>query len=117
MPVLRKGDDSPWVSELQQTLKQSGFYQKTVDGDFGDGTENAVRAFQLARHLPVTGSADDATMRAAGLDHLIGSVTAASPESAALLFPGTRFENVESNLAFVVNGLVASGLTDKSMFI
>lgn len=117
MPALRKGDDSPWVSELQRMLKRAAFYQKTVDGDFGDGTENAVRAFQLSLHLPVTGFADEATLRAAGLDHLIGPVGTASPESAALLFPGTRFENVESNLPFVVNGLVVSGLTDKSMFL
>jgi peptidoglycan L-alanyl-D-glutamate endopeptidase CwlK len=105
------------VSELQQRLKDRGFYQKTVDGDFGDGTDNAVRAFQLSLHLPVTGQGDEATMRALGLDHLVGPVDTSTAESVALLFPGTRFENVETNLPFVVKGLVASGLTDKRMFL
>jgi peptidoglycan L-alanyl-D-glutamate endopeptidase CwlK len=117
MPVLRKGDDSPWVAEAQQKLKDRGFYTKLVDGDFGDGTGNAVRAFQLSRHLPVTGDADDATLRALDLDHLIGPSRDSGPESVALLFPGTRFANVETNLPFVVSGLATSGLRDKRMFL
>jgi len=28
MPVLRNGDDSPWVSEAQRALKERGFYEK-----------------------------------------------------------------------------------------
>lgn len=117
MPVLRNGDDSPWVSEAQRALEERGFYDKTLDGDFGSGTENAVRAFQLSLHLPVTGQVDEATARALGLDHLIGPASAGTPESVALLFPGTRFENVETNLPFVVQGLIASGLRDKRMFL
>jgi peptidoglycan L-alanyl-D-glutamate endopeptidase CwlK len=117
MPVLRKGDDSPWVTEVQRALKERRLYEKTTDGDFGDGTENAVRAFQLSLHLPVTGQVDDATARALGLDHLMGVVRTSAPESVALLFPGTRFENVESNLPFVVKGLVAGRLRDKNMFL
>ena len=117
MPVLRNGDDSPWVASAQRALQQRGLYAKTIDGDFGHGTENAVRAFQLSLHLPVTGQVDEETARALGLDDLIGAVLTSSPESVALLFPGTRFENVEANLPFVVKGLVADGLRDKSMFL
>ncbi len=117
MPILRNGDDSPWVSDAQRALKERGFYQKAIDGDFGSGTENAVRAFQLSLHLPVTGQIDEATARALGLDHLIGPVGTCSPESTSLLFPGTRFANVESNLPFVVRGLTQSALADKTMFL
>jgi len=117
MPVIRKGDDSPWVIEVQKALAARGLYKKAVDGDFGDGTDNAVRAFQLSIPLPVTGDVDEATARALGLDHLVGEVVNSSPESVALLFPGTRFDNVEANLPFVVRGLVADGLRDKSMFL
>lgn len=117
MPVLRNGDDSPWVSEAQRALKDRGFYNKTIDGDFGNGTENAVRAFQLSLHLPVTGQVDEATAKALELEHLVGPARTSTPESAALLFPGTRFENVETNLPFVVGGLIASGLRDKRMLL
>jgi len=117
MPVLRNGDDSPWVSEVQRALKDREFYNKTIDGDFGNGTENAVRAFQLSLHLPVSGQVDEATARVLGLEHLVGPARTSTPESAALLFPGTRFENVETNLPFVVRGLIASGLRDKSMLL
>jgi putative chitinase len=117
MPILRNGDDSPWVSEAQRVLKERGFYQKAIDGDFGNGTENAVRAFQLSLRLPATGQIDEATARALGLEHLIGPARTSTPESAAVLFPGTRFENIESNLPFVVRSLIASGLLDKSFFL
>jgi peptidoglycan L-alanyl-D-glutamate endopeptidase CwlK len=117
MPVLRKGDDSPWVSDVQRALEARGFYGKTIDGDFGHGTEQAVRAFQLSRPLPGTGEVDEPTARALGLAHLIGPVTTTGPESAALLFPGTRFENVDANLPFIVKGLVASDLRDKRMLL
>lgn len=117
MPNLRNGDDSPWVSELQQALKDRGFYQRAVDGNFGNGTESAVRAFQTSAALPVTGQGDETTCRALLLDHLIGPVPAWNAQSAALLFPGTRFRNIENNLPFVVSGLIASGLTDKRMFL
>jgi len=117
MPILRNGDDSPWVSDVQRVLQERGFYQTAIDGDFGSGTENAVRGFQLSLHLPVTGQVDEATARALGLDHLIGPVRTCSPESAALLFPGTRFANVECNLPFVVGGLTQTALADKPMFL
>ena len=117
MPILRHGDDSPWVSEVQTALKAGGFYERRVDGDFGDGTANAVRAFQHSVPLAVTGEADEPTVRALGLGHLVGTVSVSSPESVALVFPGTRFANIEVNLPFVVKGLVASGLDDKRMLL
>ena len=117
MPTLKRGDDSPWVATAQRALQERRFYDKRVDGDFGDGTENAVRAFQLSLQLPVTGQVDADTARALGLEQLIGPAGPGQPEAAAILFPGARFENVESNLPFVVRGLVASHLRDKSMFL
>jgi putative chitinase len=117
MPVLKNGDDSPWVAKLQRALQQRSLYTKTIDGDFGDGTENAVRAFQLSLHLPVSGEVDDATARALGLNELTDPVRTSSPESVALIFPGTRYASIEANLPFVVKGLVADQLLDKSMFL
>lgn len=117
MPVLRRGDDSPWVATVQQALRDRRLYDRRVDGDFGDGTENAVRAFQLSVQLPVSGVVDEATATALGLPDLVGPARNQSPESANLLFPGTRFELVQANLPFVVRAMVATQLRDKPMFL
>jgi len=43
--------------ELQRLLNRAGFDAGTPDGVIGRGTEAAIRAFQQARGLPVTGEA------------------------------------------------------------
>lgn len=53
-----KGDD---VKNLQQKLKDLGYYRSTVDGKYGSGTKNAVKAFQKMNGLSQTGTADLAT--------------------------------------------------------
>ncbi|MFC0848561.1 peptidoglycan-binding protein [Streptomyces noboritoensis] len=45
-PVLRKGDDGPEVTELQDRLAQLTIYNGRIDGHFGSKTENAVRTYQ-----------------------------------------------------------------------
>ncbi len=60
-----KGDD---VARLQALLCLSGFDAKPIDGDFGGGTEQAVKACQADRGLPATGTAEDAIQKAIGMD-------------------------------------------------
>jgi peptidoglycan DL-endopeptidase LytE len=56
------GMSSPQVKELQQLLKEKGFFTyPTATGYFGTITEQAVKAFQASVRLPVTGIVDDAT--------------------------------------------------------
>ena len=55
MPILQRGSSGPDVLALQQRLKDLGFDPKGVDGNFGPGTEAAVRAFQQAKGLGVDG--------------------------------------------------------------
>ncbi|MCW2992202.1 MAG: Peptidoglycan-binding domain 1 protein [Solirubrobacterales bacterium] len=55
-----KGDQVIW---LQQHLASEDA-SVTVDGMFGDETDAALRAFQAARALPVTGTTDPATWAA-----------------------------------------------------
>jgi len=56
------GMSSSKVKELQQLLKEKGFFSyPQATGYFGPITEEAVRAFQKAANLPVTGVVDDAT--------------------------------------------------------
>ena len=55
MPTLQRGSKGPAVLALQQRLKDLGFDPNGVDGNFGPGTETAVRAFQQAKGLGVDG--------------------------------------------------------------
>ncbi|HSS74353.1 MAG TPA: peptidoglycan-binding domain-containing protein [Gaiellaceae bacterium] len=52
---LSAGDSGPEVKTLQQALKQLGLYDAAVDGDFGQGTKDAVVAFQNAHNLTPDG--------------------------------------------------------------
>lgn len=65
---LRRGDYGTAVTALQQLLKARGYDLGNygpkldgIDGDFGKKTEDAVKAFQQASGLPVTGVYDEAT--------------------------------------------------------
>ncbi|CZT36378.1 peptidoglycan-binding protein [Rhizobium sp. 9140] len=53
--ILRRGSKGPAVDQLQRGLAAAGHYLLTVDGDFGPGTEAAVKTFQRARGLVVDG--------------------------------------------------------------
>ncbi|MBI5157751.1 MAG: peptidoglycan-binding protein [Acidimicrobiia bacterium] len=64
--VLALDDRGPAVIELQTLLTNQGFNPGPIDGKFGPRTEAAVRSFQTARSLPVTGVVDTATWTALG---------------------------------------------------
>lgn len=51
------------VTALQSALSSTGYYHGSLDGDFGSGTTDAVRAYQKARGLRVTGMAGPSTQR------------------------------------------------------
>lgn len=61
--TLREGDSGTLVRQLQQALKDQGYYAGVVDGLFGFGTTDAVKAFQRAKGLTVDGEAGAGTMR------------------------------------------------------
>ena len=130
---------------LQSALKQLGFDPRGVDGKFGAGTEAAVKAFQKSKGLVPDGIAGPATMAAlqanaavAGAD--VGgattgaAVTDPAPTTApttpaagatctvtvaacAKMFPGVPLKNIETNLPFVMDAMVAAGLGDKPMVL
>ena len=54
-PILKKGSKQPEVRDLQEALRALGHDPGPIDGDFGAGTEAAVKAFQAARDIPVDG--------------------------------------------------------------
>ncbi|MDO5327572.1 MAG: peptidoglycan-binding protein [Clostridia bacterium] len=59
---LKLGSQGDEVRTVQRKLKELGFYKGTVDGDFGAGTENAVKAFQKQYGLTVDGKVGNNTM-------------------------------------------------------
>ena len=64
---LRRGDSGPEVAAMQQLLLKwdpKCLPEYGADGDFGKETEDAVKAFQKAKGLPVTGVYDAATEKA-----------------------------------------------------
>ena len=54
---LEKGAKGNAVTELQKRLKELGFYSITIDGDYGNGTVNALKAFEEYNGLEPTGIA------------------------------------------------------------
>ena len=60
----RKGDSGSDVKKLQRALKIVGIYDESIDGSFGDSTEEAVKAFQRDNKLTQDGVAGSATIKA-----------------------------------------------------
>lgn len=63
-PLLRKGDKGESVELLQRALAARGFSPGAIDGDFGPGTERAVKAFQTDARLQADGVAGENTWKA-----------------------------------------------------
>jgi LysM repeat protein len=57
---------NPQIAGLQVALRAQGLYRGPIDAISGPGTVEAVRAFQQAEGLPVTGLADTRTRAALG---------------------------------------------------
>lgn len=62
--TLKNGSSGSEVKEMQQRLKELKYYTGSVDGDFGAGTEAAVREFQQNNGLTVDGKAGKKTLDA-----------------------------------------------------
>jgi len=61
LPILRPGMRGSQVVELQKKLSNLGFLKTGVDGDFGPGTAEAVKAFQKSNGLEPDGVVGGAT--------------------------------------------------------
>lgn len=61
--AVKRGDKSDEVAALQVRLRLAG-EPVGADGDFGGGTEAALKRFQQSKRLPATGVADPATWAA-----------------------------------------------------
>ena len=59
--------DSDLVRRVQQSLKDKGYNAGSIDGQWGPATEDAVRRFQQASGLPLTGELGGPTLSALGV--------------------------------------------------
>lgn len=62
--TLSKGAKSDEVLDMQNRLFELGFFLDDRDGAFGSKTQTAVKMFQQAAGLPISGIADGATLAA-----------------------------------------------------
>jgi len=95
-PVLKLGSDGSDVYDLQERLKELGYYTGALDGKFASGTQSAVIAFQKGNGLTADGIAGRATqdrMYSSSAAAAQISVAAASP-SYTLLKPGSQGADV-----------------------
>ena len=76
--TLHAGMSGDAVTALQNSLVAAGYLARTVDGDYGSTTKEAVYLFQKDKGLSATGEADDATRdairRAEGAGYRNGGV-------------------------------------------
>lgn len=119
MQTLKLSASGPDVVRLQKQLQKRGFSPGNIDGDFGPGTEAAVRAFQHSEGLLVDGVAGHRTLTALGLsDEAPPSVLAAvTTQTVSRMFPFTPIGNIKANLPPMLAGLEAFALTDRYMVL
>lgn len=62
--TLRKGDEGPEVQMMQLALTELGYLTSAADGNFGTGTQTAVKKFQADNGLDSDGIAGKMTLEA-----------------------------------------------------
>lgn len=67
------GSSGSEVKQIQQKLKEWGYYKGNVDGVYGSQTQQAVKNFQKANGLKVDGIAGEKTLAAIGISSSGGS--------------------------------------------
>ena len=91
--TLEAGMKNDQVRNLQKRLKDLGYYNGSVDGSYGEGTQAAVMAFQLRNNLTVDGKAGPATQRV-----LYGSTSNITYPSMRIGEEGTSVRNLQYTL-------------------
>jgi len=54
---------------VQSGLAQRGYYHGAIDGEIGSSSRQAIRAFQAAQGLPVTGTIDPKLLKTLGIKY------------------------------------------------
>ena len=96
------GGKGTYVKKVQKRLRSLGYYSSKLDGKYNSSTQVAVKLFQTANSLSVTGVADSATRTVLNSDN---AVTRAKYDEANYLAPlkygskGTQVTQLQKKLA------------------
>ena len=114
MAYLQLGSSGPEVERVQQQLRERGFDSDDVNGQFGPGTDAALRAFQRSVSLPADGLAGPNTIAALTTPSVTSNVRL---DQVVAMFPQAPRMNVQLHLPFVLKALLNANLADKSMVL
>ena len=96
---LEKGSTGSDVKELQTKLKKLGYYDAYVDGDYGDTTVAAVKAFQKKYNLTADGVAGSETLKKLDTAYKnADSNTSTDDDSLRKGATGTAVKTLQTNL-------------------
>ncbi len=96
---LRKGATGSAVKNLQTKLKKLGFYNASIDGDYGDTTVAAVKAFQKKHNLTADGVAGSETLNKLDTAYKnADSNTSTDDDSLRKGATGTAVKTLQTNL-------------------
>lgn len=110
---LEPGNSGQAVVELQNRLRALGIYAGPVTGFYGTLTQAAVRDFQQARGLGVTGIADTSTLVA--LQGTSGDIASATPVSAPVTTVQLNVGSRGTAVTQLQNNLKAGGYFPSSV--
>jgi peptidoglycan hydrolase-like protein with peptidoglycan-binding domain len=98
---------------VQKKLQALGFYKGKLDGSPGSMTNAAIRRFQLAHNLKVTGELNNQTLAKLGVDR-----KAVAPDYTAIgrFFAGGPFARVEANFQVETLRQVQKFLADAGLY-
>jgi len=122
--TLRRGNEGEQIARLQALLCLAGFDAKPIDGDFGAGTERAVRACQESKGLPTTGQADVAMQEVLGMSGpdmtkvpvpVIDNITVGMV--AQMFSSATPRRNIETYLPGMTAALKQSDMDDRDLVL
>ena len=120
VPIFSLGACGPAVVALQRKLLKRGFNPGALDGEFGLGTEAALRAFQNSESLVADGVAGPRTLAALEKRKpppLHSSAARFTVQVVARMFPHTPLGNIKRNLPAVLGALVKAKLADRLMVL
>lgn len=98
--TLKLNSQGAKVTELQNNLKQLGYYYAEITGNYGTKTEAAVKAFQKAKGLTADGVAGAKTLSAiaAAVNNAGGSSGTSTSTNLKLGSTGTAVSTLQQNL-------------------
>lgn len=120
LPILTRDDSGELVLYVQKRLGQAGFpLSATPNGYFGPATEAAVRAFQQAKGLPVTGNVGPLTWAALGVKHnpLVPEGAPAIQAVAVADLLNAPEETFKRNWPYLARALKQAGMSDRATVI